>query len=207
MRYQALMTAFTLSLGIWACREREDADVDTSTVPFDTGMATASAAKKGPTDTSAPAPASPDAEVLGSFIAANQHEVEHGRIASTQGSTQPIRDLGKSLVRDHEDLIQRANELATKQSITAAQAAADPVGQGHVDAVASVKGKSGVEFDRAFLQHEVEYHTALLKTVNSDWLPKATNQELKTFLQQAIPAFQAHLKGAQDLRAKLPATE
>lgn len=208
MRYQALMTALTLSLGIWACREREDADVDTTTVPFDTGMAAASAPKKGPTDTAAPAPpATPDGEVLGSFIEANQHEVEHGRLASTQGSSQPIRDLGKILVRDHDDLIQRAKELAAKQSITAAQPAGDPIGQGHVDAVASVKGKSGVEFDRAFLKHEVEYHTALLKTLNSDWIPKATNQELKTFLQQAIPAFQAHLKAAQDLSAKLPASE
>jgi len=207
MRYPALMTALTLSLGILACRERDEADVDTSTVPFDTGMAAAkSPAQKGPNDTAAPV-ATPDGEVLGSFIAANEHEAEHGRIASTQGSSQPIRDLGKSLVRDHDDLIQRARELATKQSITAAQPAADPVGQGHVDAVASVKGKSGVEFDRAFLQHEVEYHTALLKTVNTDWLPKATNQELKTFLQQAIPAFQAHLKAAQDLSAKLPASE
>ena len=207
MRYQALMTAFTLSLGIWACRERDEADIDTTTVPFDTGMAAASAAKKGPSDTSAPTPATPDGEVLGSFIAANQHEVEHGRVASTQGSSQPIRDLGTSLVRDHDDLIQRAKELSAKQSITAAQPAGDAVGQGHVDAMASAKGKSGVEFDRAFLQHEVEYHTALLKTVNSDWLPKATNQELKTFLQQAIPAFQAHLKAAQDLSAKLPKAE
>lgn len=207
MRYQALMTAFTLSLGIWACRERDDADIDTTTVPFDTGMAAASAPKEQHRDTAAPVPATPDGEVLGSFIEANEHEAAHGRLASTQGSTQPIRDLGKSLVRDHDDLIQRAKELAAKQSITAAQPAGDPVGQGHVDAVASVKGKSGVEFDRAFLKHEVEYHTALLKTVNSDWIPKATNQELKTFLQQAIPAFQAHLKAAQDLSAKLPASQ
>ena len=210
MRYQVLMTATMLSLGIWACGERDDSDVDTSTVPFDTGMAAApSAAKKGPSDSAvaaAPAtPATPDGEVLGAFIAANQHEVEHSRLGAQAGSTQTIRDLAKGFARDHDDLVQRARELATKQSITAAEPSGDPIGQPHGQTMTSLKGKSGVDFDRAYLQHEVDYHQALISALNNDWLPKATNQELKTFLQQTVPAFQSHLKGAQDLRAKLPA--
>ncbi|HEV8362300.1 MAG TPA: DUF4142 domain-containing protein [Gemmatimonadaceae bacterium] len=205
MRYQVLMTAAMLSLGIWACGERDDSDVDTSTVPFDTGMAAATAAKKGPSDTAKPAPATPDGEVLGAFIAANQHEVEHSRLGSQQGSTQTIRDLAKGFARDHDDLVQRARELATKQSITTTVPAGDPIGQPHGQTMTTLRGKSGVEFDRAYLQHEVDYHQALINALNSDWLPRATNQELKTFLQQTVPAFQAHQKGAQDLRAKLPA--
>ncbi len=207
MRYQVLLTAVTLSLGVWACGERNDTDVDTSTVPFDTGMAAPATAKKGPNDTSAPAPATPDGEVLGSFIAANQHEVEHSRLASQQGSTQPTRDLGRGFSRDHDDLVQRARELATKQSISPAAPAGDPLGLPHSETMTSLKGKTGVAFDRAYLQHEIDYHQGIIKSINSDWLPKATNQELKTFLQQAVPAFQAHLKGAQDLHAKLPAAE
>lgn len=212
MRYQALMTAFTLSLGIWACRERDEADIDTTTVPFDTGMAAASATpKKGPSDTSkgrsdtsAPVPRTPDGDVLGSFIAANQHEVEHSRIGSTQGSTQTIRDLAKGFARDHDDLVQRARELGTKQSITATPPTGDPLGLSHGHTVTELKAKSGADFDRAYLHHEMEYHQALIKAINTDWLPKASNQELKTFLQQALPAWQAHLKGVQDLSAKLP---
>ncbi|MGH7694401.1 MAG: DUF4142 domain-containing protein, partial [Gemmatimonadaceae bacterium] len=198
MRYQVLMTAAMLSLGVWACRERDDSDVDTSTVPFDTGMAAAAGAtKKGPSDTAATAPATPatpDGEVLGAFIAANQHEVEHSRLGSQQGSTQPIRDLARGFARDHDDLVQRARELATKQSITSTVPAGDPIGQPHGQTMTTLKGKSGVDFDRAYLQHEVDYHQALMNALNTDWLPKATNQELKTFLQQTVPAFQAHLK-------------
>jgi putative membrane protein len=208
MRYQALMTAFTLSLGIWACRERDEADIDTTTVAFDTGMAAASATpatpKKGPSDTPAAAPATPDGEVLGSFIAANQHEVEHSRLGSTQGSTQTIRDLAKGFARDHDDLVQRARELGTKQSITATPPKGDPLGLSHGHTVTELKAKSGADFDRAYLHHEIEYHQALIKAINTDWLPKASNQELKTFLQQALPAWQSHLKGAQDLSANLP---
>lgn len=208
MRYQVLMTSLALSLGIWACRERDEVDVDTATVPFDTGMVPASAPKKGPSDTAAtPVAATPDGEVLGAFIAANQHEVEHSRVGSQQGSTQTIRDLAKGFARDHDDLVQRARELATKQSIAATAPTGDPLGQPHGQVVTSLKGKTGADFDRAYLQHEVDYHQALIKAINTDWLPKASNQELKTFLQQALPAFQAHLKGAQDLSANLPTSE
>lgn len=206
MRYQVLMTALTLSLGIWACRERDEADVDTTTVPFDTGMAAAGGrAKRGPNDTTAGSrETTPDGDVLGSFIAANLHEVEHSRLASQQGSTQPIRDLGRGYARDHDDLVQRARELATNQAIKVTQPSGDPLGQPHGETMTSLRAKSGLDFDRVYLQHEIQYHQALVNAINTDWLPKTTNQELKTFLQQVVPTFQAHLKGAQDVRAKLP---
>jgi putative membrane protein len=172
---------------------------DTSKGPSDTS--------KRPSDTSAAVPATPDGEILGSFIAANQHEVEHSRIGSQQGSSQTIRDLAKGFARDHDDLVQRARELATKQSITATAPTGDALALPHGQTVTALKAKSGVDFDRAYLQHEIEYHQALIKAINTDWLPKASNQELKTFLQQALPAWQSHLKGAQDVSAKLPSSE
>ncbi len=69
-----------------------------------------------------------------------------------------------------------------------------------------LRSSSGTGFDRAILQHEIDYHRWLIDAVNKTLLPYATNEELKTFLQQAIPAFEAHVKGAQDPLSKLPST-
>lgn len=208
MRYQALMTALALSLGIWACQQRAAADYDTSMVSFDTGTASRgndNRSRQDHNDTAAKEPSSPDGDVLGSFIAINQDGVEDGRLATQQGSTQAVRDLGKTFARDHDDLIQRARQLGTKLSVTPAANASDPTAQIHAAAVADLRGKSGKEFDRAFLQHEIDFHQAAINALNNTMLPNATNAEIKTFLQQAIPTYQAHQQGAQDLRAKLPA--
>lgn len=200
MRFPVLVAAISVTLGTWGCAERDRSDVDTSTVPFDTGVAGGggSSARR---DTSQPAaPATPDGDALGAFIVANKSGAEGGRLATQKGSAQPVRDLGTGFARDHDDLAARARELGTRLSITPA---AKPTVQAP-DASATLASKTGTEFDRAYLQHEVEFHRWFVDQINGSMLPSTTNPELKTFLELAVPALQAHLKAAQDLLAKQP---
>ncbi|MGH7713677.1 MAG: DUF4142 domain-containing protein [Gemmatimonadaceae bacterium] len=206
MRNSALVVA-AFSLGVLACRPDREADVDTTTVPFDTGMATATYG--GDTalrekEKAAPAPATPDGKALGAFIAASRHEIQHGTLAAEKGSTQPVRDFGRSVSRDHDDFVQRARALGTRLSILPAAQPADTAVEGHRDVMGQLRQRSGAEFDRVFLEHEIDYHRWLIDAVNRTMLPYATQQDVKTFLQQALPTFEAHMKGAQDLLAKLP---
>jgi putative membrane protein len=208
MRNSALVAA-AFSLGVLACGPDREADVDTTTVPFDTGMATATYG--GDTalrekEKAAPAPATPDGKALGAFIAASRHEIQHGRLAEQKGSTQLVRDFGKTVSRDHDDFVQRARELGTRLAVLAATQPGDTAFEGHRGVMGELRQRTGVEFDRAFLEHEIDYHRWLIDAVNQTMLPYATQQDVKTFLQQAVPTFEAHMKGAQDLLAKLPSS-
>jgi putative membrane protein len=212
MQIKTLVTA-ALAVVALACRDdRAEAAVDTALLPADTtsvALAGGDTALSEPRRDSAVDPAataSPDGKALGAFIAASQHEIQHGRLAIEKGSSQPVRDLGRGISRDHDDFVQRARALGTRLSIAPAAAAQDTTMQGHPDAMKDLRANSGTAFDRAFLQHEIEYHRWLINAINTTMLPYATNEELKTFLQQAVPAFDAHMKGAQDLLAKLPST-
>ncbi len=200
MRIPVLVAAVSVALGAWGCAERDRSDVDTGTVPFDTGMA-GGGGGSARRDTSPPAaPATPDGEALGAFIVANRSGAEGGRLATQKGGAQAVRDLGTGFARDHDDLLARATELGTRLSITSA---ANPVVQ-PPNASATLASKTGTEFDRAYLQHEVEFHRWFVDQINGSMLPSTTNPELKTFLEQVVPALQAHLKAAQDLLAKQP---
>jgi len=208
------LVAAALAVVSLACRDdRAEAAVDSALLPVDTTVALSggdtAVAERGPRRDSAAgatAAASPDGKALGAFIAASEHEIQHGRLATQKGSSQAVRDLGRSIARDHDDFVQRARALGTRLSIAPATAAHDTTMQGHPDAMKDLRANSGTAFDRAFLQHEVDYHRWLINAVNTAMLPYATSEELKTFLQQAVPAFDAHMKGAQDLLAKLPST-
>ncbi|MGQ0641308.1 MAG: DUF4142 domain-containing protein [Gemmatimonadaceae bacterium] len=203
----ATLVAAALALGTLACRRDEaNAAVDTTTAAFDTGVSlpggdTASRDKAAAAP--APTPVTSDGKALGAFIAASRHEIQHGKTATEKGSTQAVRDLGRSISRDHDDFVQRARALGERLSIAPAAQAGDTSIAGHPDAMSELRSRSGVEFDRAFLEHEVDYHRWLIDAVNRTMLPEATKEELRTFLQQSIPAFEAHMKGAQDLLAKL----
>jgi putative membrane protein len=69
--------------------------------------------------------------------------------------------------------------------------------------MASLRAKDGVEFDRAFLQHEVAFHQAVINAIQTTLLPAIQNAELKALVVKVAPAFQAHMLAAQQLEKQL----
>jgi putative membrane protein len=57
----------------------------------------------------------------------------------------------------------------------------------------ALSARSGADFDRAFLDHEITYHQAVIDAVTGTLPPAITNPELKAFVEKIAPAFQAHL--------------
>jgi len=66
-----------------------------------------------------------------------------------------------------------------------------------------LKSLKGADFDRAFLDHEIAFHQAVLDAVTGTLLPAIHNQELKSFVEQVGPAFQGHLEQAKAIRKAL----
>ena len=58
---------------------------------------------------------------------------------------------------------------------------------------------SGAAFDRAFLQHEVGFHNAVIDAVTKTLLPAIQNAQLKDLVTKIAPAFVAHRDRAQML--------
>ena len=62
---------------------------------------------------------------------------------------------------------------------------------------------SGGQFDRAYVDHEVAYHQAVLDAIDKTLLPNAKNAELKALLEKSRPAFVAHLEHARHIQSSL----
>jgi len=69
--------------------------------------------------------------------------------------------------------------------------------------VAKLKGLKGAAFDRAYVDHEVTYHQAVLDALDKTLIPNAKNEELKALLVKVRPAFVAHLEHAKHLQSTL----
>ena len=63
----------------------------------------------------------------------------------------------------------------------------------------SLRKAHGRAFDRAFLQHEVDYHNAVIDAVNKTLLPAIQNAQVKDLVTKVAPAFVAHRDAAQNL--------
>lgn len=138
-----------------------------------------------------------DPTIVAIFDAANTWDIETGRLAEKKGTTKEIRDFGAMLAHDHTMVRQQGRDLAKKLGVQPTPPKDFAMAKDHEAAMKTLRGVSGKEFDRAFLQHEVNYHKAVIDAVTGTLLPAIQNQELKDLVTRVAPAFQAHMMAAQ----------
>jgi putative membrane protein len=144
-----------------------------------------------------------DAQIVGIFDAANTWDISTGTLASKKAVRADVREFGAHLASDHSGLQTQARALAKKLGVTPVPVPADfPLLLDYNATMKKLNSLSGPAFDSAFLEHEVAYHKAVINAVTTQFLPAIQNAELKTFVQNAAPAFGAHLKQAEALLAK-----
>lgn len=143
------------------------------------------------------------AAIVGIFDAANTWDIATGTLASTKGTRQDVREFGAMLARDHRAVRQQGRDLAKKLGVSPTAVAADFALRQDYDAtMKKLATLKGAEFDKAFLEHEVSFHKAVIDAVTTQFLPAITNAELKAFVEKVAPAFDAHMKAAENLLRK-----
>jgi putative membrane protein len=140
-----------------------------------------------------------DPTIVAIFDAANTWDIETGTMAEKKGTTQQVRDYGEMIARDHKAVRQLGRDLAAKLGVTPTPPKNFGMAKDHATAVSQLKAANGKAFDRAFLQHEVAFHKAVIDAINTTLLPSLKNEEVKNLVKKVAPAFQAHMAAAQNL--------
>ncbi len=144
-----------------------------------------------------------DPTIVAIFDAANTWDMETGALAEKKGTTKDVRDYGEMIARDHKAVRQMGRDLAAKLGVTPTPPKNFGMAKDHAAAMSKLQAASGKAFDRAFLQHEVAFHKAVIDAMNSTLLPSLQNQEVKDLVTKVEPAFTAHMMAAQNLLDKM----
>jgi putative membrane protein len=145
-----------------------------------------------------------DAQIAHIVVTANQVDIDAGKLAETKASGKDVKAFGKQMVTDHSGVNRQAVALVTKLKVTPED---NPTSQslkaGGVDNVQKLKGLQGAAFDKAYVDHEVDYHQQVLDAIDKVLVPNAKNEELKALIVKVRPAFVAHLEHAKMMQAAL----
>jgi putative membrane protein len=144
-----------------------------------------------------------DPTIVAIFDAANTWDIQTGELAAKNGSTKEIRDFGAMLARDHKNVRQQGRDLAKKLNVTPTPPKDFAMAKDHDAAMKKLESLKGKEFDKAFLQHEVAYHKAVIDAVTTTLLPALQNAEVKDLVTKVAPAFKAHEDAAQNILNKV----
>lgn len=141
-----------------------------------------------------------DPTIVAIFDAANTYDMETGALAASKGRSEAVREFGKMLVRDHENVRGQGRALAKSLNVTPTPPKGEfALANAHVEAMRSLQNASAGEFDRAFLQHEVDFHQAVIDAVTNTLLPALQNAQVKDLVTKVAPAFAAHRDAARNL--------
>nr|WP_298721414.1 DUF4142 domain-containing protein [uncultured Steroidobacter sp.] len=148
-----------------------------------------------------------DAQIAHIVVTANQIDIDAGKLAQSRAHSQEVRDFGQRMVTDHSGVNQSAEALVTKLHVTPQpNDTSKSLQKGGDENLAALKKLSGAAFDKAYVDHEVAYHQAVLDAMDKTLIPSAQNAELKALLVKVRPAFVAHLEHAKQLQASLGRT-
>jgi putative membrane protein len=145
-----------------------------------------------------------DAQIAHIVVTANQVDIDAGKLAASMASSAEVKKFGQQMVTDHTGVNKQASDLAAKLKVTPAD---NPTSQslkaGGDKNVANLKTLKSAAFDKAYVDHEVAYHQAVLDAVDKTLIPNAKNAELKALLVKVRPAFVAHLEHAKHIASSL----
>ena len=164
---------------------------------------TVSATTPTTTDTtsSATQSASPkltDPEIASVAVNADQIDIDYAAIAKKKSKNAKVLEFAATMAKDHQNVNDQAVALAKKLSVTPKDnAITQSLLTGAKTTKDMLNSKSGAEFDKAYIDNEVAYHKAAIDLVENTLIPDATNAELKSLLQTALPIFKEHLAHAE----------
>jgi putative membrane protein len=145
-----------------------------------------------------------DPTIVAIFDAANTWDIATGELAVKAGSTKEVREFGAMLARDHTNVRGQGRDLAAKLHVTPTPPKDFAMAKDHAAAMTKLKGLKGAAFNRAFYEHEVAYHKAVIDALTTTLLPALQNAEVRALVTKVAPAFQAHMMAAQAALDKLP---
>jgi len=149
------------------------------------------------------APALTDPQIASVAVTANQIDVNYGKIAMNKSSNADIKKFAETMIKDHNDIIKQAVDLATKLNVTPeSNSTTQSLLDGEKSMTDTLNSKSGAAFDKAYAENEAAYHDAVVNAVKTVLIPNTKNAELKNLLESVVPLLDHHLEMAKELAAK-----
>ena len=116
-------------------------------------------------------------------------EVAAGHLAQDKGNTQPVKDFGAMMVKDHSAANEKLQSLAASKNITLPSHSS--VGQMATKAKLDVL--SGDTFDKAYVKGQISAHRQTIALFHKE-ISAGKDADAKAFAAATLPTVRSHLK-------------
>jgi putative membrane protein len=142
--------------------------------------------------------------VLSQMNVANTTEIQLATVATKKASSPQVKQIARKLLTDHTKNRQQVRALAQKLNVSLTPGQGGSVSASDSAAMPTdLQAKTGAEFDRAFIQHEIDDHQSNVDKIQKQILPSLQNEQIKTYLQKTVTEMQGHLSSRKQVQQQL----
>jgi len=139
--------------------------------------------------------------LLRQIHAANQDEIEMGKLASDKAQSPEVKRFASQMVTDHTQVDQKLTDLAKRSNLDLNATPMDPIAvalqSASEDHKRMIRGLSGSQFEAAYVAPQVDNHSVVLKLVEE--AQKTASGATRKLLDETRPVVESHLDHAKNL--------
>lgn len=143
-------------------------------------------------------------EILQVLHTINDGEIKQAQLALQKSDDPQVQSTARMIIEDHSASNERITALT---DTTGANLKPSPLSQGIQKQASKIEdeltGLSGAEFDRTYLQKQVELHEVALDTVRTELLPNARDPRVRRLLSETTPKLERHQQEAEESYASI----
>lgn len=125
-------------------------------------------------------------------------EIKMGDLARQKAHNKGVTDFAEMMIKDHSAVNDTLQELASNRNIMLP----DSIGEDSRKSVSDLRQKSGLAFDRAYMDEMVHDHESAIRDFE-----QASNDvgdsAVRTFIQHTLPLLRKHLESARAIQKSL----
>jgi putative membrane protein len=145
-----------------------------------------------------------DPHIVGIVANANQGEIDQGNAAASRATNSDVRAFAQMMVADHTTALGAVRDTSGRAGITPADndttAALQRTSR---ETITNLATYSGADFDRQYMQTQINLHQWLLTALDQHLIPLAANRDLRSLLETQRVSVAAHLEQARAIRGRL----
>lgn len=145
-----------------------------------------------------------DAVVAGTLSAANEGEITHARIALERASHPDVRGFASRMLREHSIADEQLRRVLVQMAaVEAARTVARDIEENCTQTAELLRQLSSADFDRTYMELQIERHEWLLRAIDGTLLPAARDETVRAQLRMVRTSVADHLDRARQVRARL----
>jgi putative membrane protein len=166
-----------------------------------------------PADTAAPSAAPPaaasadaltDEQIAAITSLANNSEIEQAKLARARSKDEQVLQFAGMMIAHHGEAQRKQDAMSLGSADSTLSR--DMIVEGS-ETMRTLKEKTGTEFDRAYMQAQIQGHQKVLDAIEKHLLPNAKREDLKAYLTELRPRVKQHLEQAERAAAALSARQ